>query len=69
MLSACVCSFQRTQGSEWEMGIAITSAPGFHNIVVMLPGEATTVYDALSEVWKYNLLPYLGAFMLPSEEQ
>lgn len=68
MLSACVCTFRRKRNSKSETGIAITTAPGLHQTVVIIPREATTIADVLYEVWTYTLHFHLGSFVLPREK-
>lgn len=66
--SVCRVMFQREKSSGWEYGVAICRSPGASDIVCIIPDDAETSVDVLSEVWTYMRLEYRGAFIFdPSE--
>lgn len=54
-IAACVCQFRRDEDSAPENGIAVTTAFGENNVVVIVPWDATTRVDAVDELWSYTL--------------
>ena len=60
MLTACMCSFRRSERSGSEYGIAITRAPGLHDLTTIIDSNGNPVMDA---VWSFDLHPSYGCFV------
>jgi len=55
--------FQREQDSKWEYGIAVLSAPGLSDALIIFPDDGTSEFDVLGQVWRYHILPHAGCFV------
>lgn len=65
MMTCTACTFRRDEDSRLEAGFAITTAPGLYDVVAIIPRGAKRPEDALHQVWKYDLHPADGCFVLP----
>lgn len=58
-LTATACMFKRSEKSDWEGGIAITTTGPVSDIDVIVDKEGKAVK---SPIWTYNLLEEKGTF-------
>lgn len=54
-ISACYAQFKREKNSNWESGIAVTTAHGLSVVIAIFPEDATTPIDIPADIWDYRL--------------
>lgn len=62
---ACRIRFVREEGDEPEYGVAVCTNPSGTDIVCIIPDDSTTKVDILTDVWKYDLMPWQGCLTWP----
>ncbi len=55
MITAVQCSFKRDKESDWERGLAITSARGLFDVLAIFPHDGASRVDVVETVWDYHL--------------